>query len=769
MSWLIDILRSVVFWIDGIIYKLVGVVYDVFSAIATTTILSDKVLDIFSGIVYALVGIFMLFKVTFSLISYIVNPDEFVDKNKGFSKLIVNIITSLLLLVVFPFIYDEAMNIQKIVLDENIIGKIFTSSTYTLTSSVDGDFMAQETFTAFYHPNNEYNYSLNIYEIFDTDVNAKTNGDYDMYYLPVVSTIVGVILVLVLISFCFDIAVRSIKLDFLNMFAPIPIIARIDPKKGNETFNHWMKMFTSTYLDLFGRLIAIYFAIFIIGQIPNMNISSTDGSEVGLFVKVFIIMGVLLFAKQLPKLVEDLLGIKLAGNFQLNPLRKLEQVPLVGRGVNTLAGGVDSGVNRFIRNGHNNFRDFTSGFTSGVRRNWRNVPLLGGKGDRSVLETDDRKMRREMHQKRNHDDVQGEYMGYERRRQLDDQLEQGRIASETINSNKLKGMKDESMYNGVFSQEFAKSKFEVDEAKTKMYAWQNTLAERQAELNAAQMSGDKTRIAMARAEYDKASQYAGSAQGQYEYKKKTHDSLRQSLPTMAEIEDAIEAYEKIGGGKIIPDAPKNTKTDTNGSNPSTDSAIDINSTIPNVSNVNSVPQARTTNNSRTSSNNSRTTYGSSGNVGGYTQNTTGSMSVQDRINYVNNVHENSDLRDLAEKQQDYEMFFNREDVAQQIDRNEQVADIHAQRQDEQREYDKYLKQKENEDNKKFINDYINSEPEYNETDIQKQINSMNNVNETPSKTEHDKKQEEYNSFFNQKSVSDRVDEYEQRSDYSGKN
>ena len=661
------------------------------------------------------------------------------------------------------------MNIQKIVLDENIIGKIFTSSTYTLTSSVDGDFMAQETFTAFYHPNNEYNYSLNIYEIFDTDVNAKTNGDYDMYYLPVVSTIVGVILVLVLISFCFDIAVRSIKLDFLNMFAPIPIIARIDPKKGNETFNHWMKMFTSTYLDLFGRLIAIYFAIFIIGQIPNMNISSTDGSEVGLFVKVFIIMGVLLFAKQLPKLVEDLLGIKLAGNFQLNPLRKLEQVPLVGRGVNTLAGGVDSGVNRFIRNGHNNFRDFTSGFTSGVRRNWRNVPLLGGKGDRSVLETDDRKMRREMHQKRNHDDVQGEYMGYERRRQLDDQLEQGRIASETINSNKLKGMKDESMYNGVFSQEFAKSKFEVDEAKTKMYAWQNTLAERQAELNAAQMSGDKTRIAMARAEYDKASQYAGSAQGQYEYKKKTHDSLRQSLPTMAEIEDAIEAYEKIGGGKIIPDAPKNTKTDTNGSNPSTDSAIDINSTIPNVSNVNSVPQARTTNNSRTSSNNSRTTYGSSGNVGGYTQNTTGSMSVQDRINYVNNVHENSDLRDLAEKQQDYEMFFNREDVAQQIDRNEQVADIHAQRQDEQREYDKYLKQKENEDNKKFINDYINSEPEYNETDIQKQINSMNNVNETPSKTEHDKKQEEYNSFFNQKSVSDRVDEYEQRSDYSGKN
>lgn len=769
MSWLIDILRSVVFWIDGIIYKLVGVVYDVFSAIATTTILSDKVLEIFSGKVYALVGIFMLFKVTFSLISYIVNPDEFVDKNKGFSKLIVNIITSLLLLVVFPFIYDEAMNIQKIVLDENIIGKIFTSSTYTLTSSVDGDFMAQETFTAFYHPNNEYNYSLNIYEIFNTDVNAKTNGDYDMYYLPVVSTIVGVILVLVLISFCFDIAVRSIKLDFLNMFAPIPIIARIDPKKGNETFNHWMKMFTSTYLDLFGRLIAIYFAIFIIGQIPNMNISSTDGSEVGLFVKVFIIMGVLLFAKQLPKLVEDLLGIKLAGNFQLNPLRKLEQVPLVGRGVNTLAGGVDSGVNRFIRNGHNNFRDFTSGFTSGVRRNWRNVPLLGGKGDRSVLETDDRKMRREMRQKRNHDDVQGEYMGYERRRQLDDQLEQGRIASETINSNKLKGMKDESMYNGVFSQEFAKSKFEVDEAKTKMYAWQNTLAERQAELNAAQMSGDKTRIAMARAEYDKASQYAGSAQGQYEYKKKAHDSLRQSLPTMAEMEDAIEAYEKVGGGKIIPEAPKNEKnSNTSDKNVSID-----------ISNNNFAPGSKIKVGDKEYGNVTSSSLNSYKNEYSNTTNTASNRStsnynnretsVQDRVNSINNVNDGKDFRQLDEIQKGYETFFNREDVAQQIDRNEQIVDQRAERQNEQREYDEYLKQQVDESNKKFINDYVNSEPEYNETDIQKQINSMNNVNEAPSKTEHDKKQEEYNSFFNQKSVSDRVDEYEQRSDYSGKN
>jgi hypothetical protein len=31
-----------------------------------------------------------------------------------------------------------------------------------------------------------------------------------------------------------DVAVRSIKLAFLQLIAPIPLIAKIDPKKGDE-------------------------------------------------------------------------------------------------------------------------------------------------------------------------------------------------------------------------------------------------------------------------------------------------------------------------------------------------------------------------------------------------------------------------------------------------------------------------------------------------------------------------------------------------------
>ena len=70
--------------------------------------------------------------------------------------------------------------------------------------------------------------------------------------------------VLLLINFCMDVAVRSIKLAFLQLVAPIPIISYIDPKSGKDgLFKKWYDMCFKTYLSLFIRLLALYFAIYI--------------------------------------------------------------------------------------------------------------------------------------------------------------------------------------------------------------------------------------------------------------------------------------------------------------------------------------------------------------------------------------------------------------------------------------------------------------------------------------------------------------------------
>ena len=83
-------------------------------------------------------------------------------------------------------------------------------------------------------------------------------------YMYVVATAAGAFLCYILLLFCFDIAIRSVKLGFLQLIAPIPLISKIDPKKGDEVFSKWVKECTSTYALLFIRLLAIYFAIYMI-------------------------------------------------------------------------------------------------------------------------------------------------------------------------------------------------------------------------------------------------------------------------------------------------------------------------------------------------------------------------------------------------------------------------------------------------------------------------------------------------------------------------
>ena len=377
-DWIVGLFRQFFFMIDKVIYSFIVTVYNLFVDIAETSIFTEEVIDLFASKVYALLGIFMLFKVSFSILSYIVNPDDFLDKSKGFSKMISNIIITLTLLVATPWIFSQAMDIQRIVLRDNIIGKIFSTAEINTSTVTDpGNVMAYETFKAFYHLDTDaysecggieqvdadaldqytdcrtkafndaenfdsmvqslrYAYQTNSVSIYmDGDlVNQKASDDgYTMNYTFLISTLAGGAICLLLIVFCFDIAVRSVKFGFLRMIAPIPIVSRIDPKKGKEVFDKWLKVCISTYLDLFIRLLAIYFAIFVITQMIDLRfVDAVTGVEtdVNAFVKVFIILGALLFAKQLPKLIEDLTGLKMSGKFTLNPLKKLNQTGIPG-------------------------------------------------------------------------------------------------------------------------------------------------------------------------------------------------------------------------------------------------------------------------------------------------------------------------------------------------------------------------------------------------------------------------------------------------------
>ena len=136
---------------------------------------------------------------------------------------------------------------------------------------------------------------------------------YVFAYNGLTSCLVSIFILVMLVSFTIDVAVRSIKLALLRLLAPIPIISYMNPNgKGDEAMKSWTGLVTSTYLDLFMRLALIMFVIFIAQNIIDGGISlgiNGDG-PIGIMSIIFIILGLFMFAKKAPKFIYDVLGIK---------------------------------------------------------------------------------------------------------------------------------------------------------------------------------------------------------------------------------------------------------------------------------------------------------------------------------------------------------------------------------------------------------------------------------------------------------------------------
>lgn len=411
MDWFLGVIRGLFAAIDKVVVWLIENLYNLIFQISSVQIFDNASLAAFANRITVILSIFMIFKLSLSFLNYIVNPDAMTDKSKGFSKLIQNIAVALVLLVSYQFLFDKAMELQQKIVDNNTVPKLILGSSgknvknsgvvsFPLFSAFivpNSDLLAQQQGCRTYfindgtvphkrcdigdyssdaatmpyignEPNNQLDYTVenqNTYYLFDYLLRLKNNGQFAFDYKFIISTICGAFAALVLLSFCMDVAVRIIKLYFLRLIAPIPIISYIDPIKGEGIFKKWLSNVGKTYADLFVRLIAIFFAIFIIQQVSaNMgNLKDFNGNPIdNPFVIIFIIIGALMFAKQFPKLIQDITGINLDGKMQLNPFKKVSEQALGGKAmVAGAAGAVGAGMAGVTNFGHR----FASGIKNG--------------------------------------------------------------------------------------------------------------------------------------------------------------------------------------------------------------------------------------------------------------------------------------------------------------------------------------------------------------------------------------------------------------------
>lgn len=144
----------------------------------------------------------------------------------------------------------------------------------------------------------------------DTTKNNKNR--FAFTYRPLIAGGVAIFFAVILLSFSVDVVIRGVKLVILRLLAPIPIISYMDPKGGKDSaFNSWTKLLVSTYLDLFIRISIVYFALALIQDMIKKGIGMNTGDGlIAVLSYVIIFLGVFAFAKEAPKFIREMLGMK---------------------------------------------------------------------------------------------------------------------------------------------------------------------------------------------------------------------------------------------------------------------------------------------------------------------------------------------------------------------------------------------------------------------------------------------------------------------------
>lgn len=359
------LLRKLLAYICKPIYKFIPNVYSIFYNIANTRLFQegDTTVQQLSANIYVLVSVVMLFAFSVTILSAIVNPDLLSDKKKGVAAIFKRSIIGLVLIVVIPFAFDEMYKIQENVMDNNLIEKIIVGSDFQCREGEEGEcekggnggqVIAGNLISSVLYPkDDEVEISEDLNEsysdmvrkdiknigIIAKNINITTDGDtknwgkfdddnYAFQFDGLIAIVAGIATCYILLLYAIDMAVRVFKLAFLELTAPISIVAYM--ASGEKVLNSWGKEVMKTFLDVFIRIAAMAIYIFFISSLASYLNTVDEGNHDWSFIlKALLIVGMLIFVKQLPDYVNKIFGtdIKLQGGIG----GRLGQMAVVGK------------------------------------------------------------------------------------------------------------------------------------------------------------------------------------------------------------------------------------------------------------------------------------------------------------------------------------------------------------------------------------------------------------------------------------------------------
>lgn len=390
---IIQLIDTLFIYINSLVYDFISFVYQIFLALAGAQIFTSEQYQEIANRIYVIIGVVSLFLISYALLKAIVDPDGTAKSEYSVKKIIPNVLKVVFFIGITPVVFSMAYKLQNIIVTTDIIPKIIYDQNYGSSSNnsgggtydAEGREFANSIYTAFMYSKNGYtdeeieinachfpapncngiedsieklsdqwnpdDIETYTFAIAKKEVNegkknfqvyanfgSKMHGEKkSIEYNPIFQLIAGVITIYILLNFCIDLGVRAVKLGYYQLIAPVPILTILAPGQS-KVFNNWLKSTVTTFIDVFFRIAVFFLGLLAIKYLPKVgdsvwaNSSFATDTAVQNFARVFLIIGILIFIKQAPKLLSDLFGIQ-GGGFKLGIKDKLGEMVGIGGAV----------------------------------------------------------------------------------------------------------------------------------------------------------------------------------------------------------------------------------------------------------------------------------------------------------------------------------------------------------------------------------------------------------------------------------------------------
>lgn len=189
-----------------------------------------------------------------------------------------------------------------------------------------------------------------------TDLEDENGEETEVYvydYMFIVTGVAGIFMTYVIISFAIDIAVRIFELVVLQVLSPLFIATFVDPKSAQSgPFKNWLSALGKSYANLFIKLAILALMTFFIMYLNKTDMFNNMGGVSG-WAKLFVVIGLLIFAKKAPKWISEILGIKSDGMGLWSPSKLRENMAGIGTARAAIGAGAALIANRHANRLHN--------------------------------------------------------------------------------------------------------------------------------------------------------------------------------------------------------------------------------------------------------------------------------------------------------------------------------------------------------------------------------------------------------------------------------